>query len=334
MPHLASDLELSLALSENARTAPILAGEVKAEGIRLMMSRLHPSEMFWRQLRFADFDVSEMSISSLTIATARGQTEWVGIPVFTMRSFFHTWAVVRSNAGIAVPADLAGKRVGVPEFQQTAAVWSRGILQDEFGVDPRSIRWFMERRPEKSHGGANFQAPPGFQFEYVAADSSIGDMLADGSLDATLLYLREANLVDRSRRDVLGDGTARPLFPDNAAECRRFFAKTGLYPINHCVVIRRSVVERYPWVTLNIYNMFMAANRALVRQRAELLEPYNAVGWIDPPTQARIAADPMPYGVVAARPVLENVTRYLFETGLTQRRVALDELFAANTMEL
>ena len=147
-------LELSIALSDNERTRPLLEGRVTPQGIRLVPTMVHPSEMFWRQLRFAEFDVSEMSMSSLIISVSRGDTRWVAIPVFTMRKFFHTSIIVRTESGIATPADLRGKRIGVPEYQQTWAIWARGILQHEFGVHAREIEWFMERNPDKSHGGA------------------------------------------------------------------------------------------------------------------------------------------------------------------------------------
>src|SRR5215831_20056656 len=133
----ASKLELSIALSDNPNTRPLLDGRVGAEGIRLIPTAVHPSEMFWRQLRFGEFDVSEMSMSSLLIATARGACPWVALPVFTTREFFHTRILVRTQAGITAPADLRGKRVGVPEYQQTAAIWGRGVLENEFGVRPR-----------------------------------------------------------------------------------------------------------------------------------------------------------------------------------------------------
>src|SRR5499425_1059443 len=134
-------LELSIALSDNERTRPLIEGRVVPQGIKLLPTMVHPSEMFWRQLRFAEFDVSEMSMSSLLIATARGPTPWVALPVFTTREFFHTRILVRVDAGIATPADLKGKRVGVPEFQQTAAIWARGVLENEFGVAPRDMEF-------------------------------------------------------------------------------------------------------------------------------------------------------------------------------------------------
>src|ERR1700680_2628672 len=138
-------LPLSIALSDNPNTRPLIDCDVAPEGIDLTTTVVHPSEMFWRQLRFAEVDVSEMSMSSLLISTALGPTPWVALPVFTTREFFHTRILVRADAGIAAPAALRGKRVGVPEYQQTAAIWGRGVLEHEFGVKPRDMEFFMER---------------------------------------------------------------------------------------------------------------------------------------------------------------------------------------------
>src|SRR3989440_7000786 len=192
----AAKLELSIALSDNPNTRPLLSGDVQAEGIGLVATALHPSEMFWRQLRFGEFDVSEMSMSSLLISTSRGPTPWVALPVFTTREFFHTRILVRADAGIAAPSDLRGKRVGVPEYQQTAAIWGRGVLQHEFGVSAREIEWFMERPPDRSHGGATgFSSPPGVRLNHIPPTTNIGEMLVRGELDAKLLYLTHRNLV-------------------------------------------------------------------------------------------------------------------------------------------
>ena len=328
-------LELSIALSDNPNTRPLIDGEVAAEGLRLIPTAVHPSEMFWRQLRFAEFDVSEMSMSSLLISTARGPTPWVALPVFTTREFFHTRILIRGDAGIASPADLRGKRVGVPEYQQTAAIWGRGVLQHEFGVQAREIEWFMERGADKSHGGATGFAPPaGVRVNQIAPSTNIGEMLLAGELDATLLYLTHRNLVDRSRIDLSADARVRPLFPDRDAEGRRYFAKTGIYPINHTVVVRRALLERHPWIALNLYSAFAAARERLARQADDFLIPYFVTGTLGNETRGALARDPMGYGVKAARPVLETIAQYVHEQGLTPRRVGLDEIFAPSTMDL
>ena len=140
-------LELSIALSPNPRNWPIIDGSVTIDGVDLICNVLHPSEMFWRQLHHEEFDLSEMSCSSLLMARAHGDERFLGLPVFTTRRFFHTGILVRTDARIDQPADLKGKRVGVPEYQQTAALWTRGVLQHEFGVHARDMEFWMERAP-------------------------------------------------------------------------------------------------------------------------------------------------------------------------------------------
>jgi 4,5-dihydroxyphthalate decarboxylase len=326
---------LSIALSDNPNTRPLIDGAVTPEGISLTPTVVHPSEMFWRQLKFAEFDVSEMSMSSLLIATAQGPTPWVALPVFTTREFFHTRVLVRADAGIAAPADLRGKRVGVPEYQQTAAIWSRGVLENEFGVHPREMTFFMERTPERSHGGSTgFTPPAGVTVNPIPASTNIGEMLVSGELDATLLYLTDRNLVDRSRIDLAQEKRVRPLFADRAAEGWRYYAKTGIYPINHAVVIRRTLLEQHPWIALNLYAAFAAARAQVLRAGAVALASHLETGVLGEDARRVIATDPMAYGIAATRKVLETIADYVHAQGLAARRVELSELFAAGTLDL
>jgi 4,5-dihydroxyphthalate decarboxylase len=327
-------LQLSAVFSDNERTRPLLGGQVQPEGIDLVASSVHPSEMFWRQLKFAEFDVSEMSMSSILIAASRGEHDWVGIPVFTTRSFFHTRAVVRADSGIEKPADLRGKRVGVAEYQQTAAVWSRGVLQHEFGVDPKDLIWTMERTVERSHGGATgFTPPPGLRFSYMPPEKDLIGMLSAGELDASLNYFTVPNLVDRAMTKP-DETKVRTLFPDVPGEGRRYFAKTGIYPINHCVVVRRSLHEKYPWIALNIFTAFAEAKAAIEKKRNAILEPHIATGVLNGDAGKALASDPLPYGIRSSKHVLETIAQYQHEQGLTDRVVALDEIFAKSTLDL
>src|SRR6266536_2595062 len=187
-------LQLSLIMGANDRSRPVLDGAVEPGGIDLTCTVAHPSEIFWRQLHFQEFDVSEMSLSSLLMAMAGGNRDWVGIPVFTSRRFFHTGIWVRADRGIEKPEDLKGKKVGVPEYQQTAALWARGVLQHEFGVNPQDIEWWMERTEDRSHGGATgFKPPEGIRLNRIPPEKSIGSMMLSGELDATLLYIVDNN---------------------------------------------------------------------------------------------------------------------------------------------
>jgi 4,5-dihydroxyphthalate decarboxylase len=328
-------LTLSIALSDNERTRPLIQGRHKVQGARLLITVVHPSEMFWRQLRFGEFDVSEMSMASLLIAVSRGDTRWVALPIFTTRMFCHTGILVRTDRGIGVPTDLKGKRVGVPEYQQTSAVWSRGILEHEFGVRPLDIVWFMERSASRSHGGAtSFKPPEGVSLNEIAASTNIGQMLVDGDLDATLLYFISHNLVDRSRVDLATLPYIRPLFDDPEAEGRRYFRKTGIYPINHAVVVKRELLQRHPWLAINLYHAFVAAKEDVEHETRETMRSYFETGLIDPAAKQGLAADPKPYGMKSSLNVLETIAQYVHEQGLTGRRVAICELFAQSTLDL
>ncbi|MGE3645354.1 MAG: ABC transporter substrate-binding protein, partial [Beijerinckiaceae bacterium] len=314
----AEPISLSLALSNNERTRPILEGRFQPQGIRLMPTTVHPSEMFWRQLKFAEFDVSEMSMSSFFITTARGDRRFVGLPIYTMRHFFHTSILVRNDSGIKEPKDLVGKKIGVPEYQQTWAIWSRGVLEDEYGVQPKDIIWHMERTPDISHGGSTgFKAPPGVTVNQIPRTTNIGEMLVNGELDGTLLYLSEKNLVDRSSADI--SDVCHLLFADPLAESKRYYAKTGIYPINHAMVIKRDVHEKHPWAAVNIFHAFKAAKDEVDLTARKTLEDYVACGLVDRSTLKAMEASPKDYGIRSSREVLETISRYVHRQGLTDR---------------
>jgi 4,5-dihydroxyphthalate decarboxylase len=334
-----SSIQLSLAVTPHIRTGPLRTGEVVVEGVELAVSEIYASEIFWRQAKFGDFDISEMSLSTLMImidrARQRGeQPDWVGLPIFaSQRRFFHTQVWIRTDRGIQQPGDLAGKRVGVPEYQQTAAVWTRGILSDEFGLDPKTIDWHMERTTEVSHGGATgFSPPEGVMIHSIPPDESIASKLLDGSLDAAIRYIRDRNLVDRSRTILEKEPSLRPLF-DPEAEGLRYFKNSGLFPINHCVVVRREVAERHPWVLLNLFRAFVTAKERVDEQAAAYLTDYIATGLVDPnvtPTKR----DLNPYGIGRNRRELETLARYSHEQGLTTKPLSPEDLFDARTLGL
>jgi 4,5-dihydroxyphthalate decarboxylase len=326
-------LQFSIGLTSNPRTWPIIDGQLTPDAIDLVPTVLHPSELFWRQLRFAEFDVAEMSVSSLMMAKSKGDDRFVGIPVFTTRRFFHTGILVRRAAGIETPADLKGKRVGVPEYQQTAALWARGVLQHEFGVAPKDMEFWMERTPSHSHGGATgFVPPPGVTVNRIPLDKNIGSMMLAGELDAVLFYLVDPNLIDRSTADLSNHPDIKTLFPDPLAEGIRYYRKTGLYPINHGMVIRRELAEKHPWAVLNILKAFERANAAANRQRMEHTEYHIETGLLPADARKSLQVPIVSHGIAANRAVLETVAQYSHQQGLTPRLMKLDELFAASAM--
>jgi 4,5-dihydroxyphthalate decarboxylase len=328
------NLSLSIAMASNPRTWPILDGRVKPDGIALIPSVVHPSELFWRQLRFGDFDVSEMSFSSLMMATAKGDDRWVGLPIFTTRKFFHAEILVRKDSRIESPADLKGRRVGVPEYQQTAALWTRGALEHEFGVTPRDMQFWMERNPSHSHRGAiGFAPPPGVTIHQIPPEKNIGSMMLSGELEAVIHYIVDPNLVDRSTADLWNHGAIKPLFPDPLAEGIRYYRKTGIFPINHGMVIRREIAQKHPWVVLNLYKAFERAAEIANRERVEHAAYHLAAGLLPSEAGKALRTPLVQHGIRANRGVLETAARYSHEQGLTPRHLALEEIFAANAME-
>ncbi|HEY7301200.1 MAG TPA: PhnD/SsuA/transferrin family substrate-binding protein [Xanthobacteraceae bacterium] len=327
-------LQLSLGIASNPRTWPILKGNVAPDGIDLIPSVVHASELFWRQLRFGDFDVSEMSLSSLMMARARGDDRWVGLPIFTTRKFFHTEILVRRDSGIETPADLRGRRVGVPEYQQTAALWTRGILQHEFGVSPTEMEFWMERVPSHSHaGGVGFKAPEGVTIHQIPLEKNIGSMMLSGELEAVIHYIRHDNLVDRSKVDLADHPDIRFLFPDPVAEGVRYFRKTGIYPINHGMVLRREIAEQHPWAALNLLKAFDAANAIADGARMAHVEYHLACGAISQDAAKALRQPVLRHGIKANRKILETAAQMSLEQGLTPRLMRLDEIFAASTIE-
>jgi 4,5-dihydroxyphthalate decarboxylase len=331
-----SRLQLSFAFGGNPRSRPLISGAVQPEGLDLIASEVGMSDLAWRQFGYKEFDVSELSISSLIISRSHGDDTWVAIPAFTMRSFFHTRILIRDGAGIDDPSDLAGKRIGVPEYQQTAALWGRGALQHEWGVDPKSVKWFMERLPERSHGGATGFNPKeiGIDLTYIPATSSIGSMLQADELDAALLYISSPNLVDRSSIQFGEGSKVHPLFPDARAEAGRYFQKTGLMPVNHGLVVKREIIERHPWVALNLYNAFMDAKATVADESNTEIDEMVDFSALDAAKAKAMRADPFPYGVIANRTVLETLADYSYEQGLSSKRVQLEDLFYPATLHL
>ncbi|HXG52515.1 MAG TPA: ABC transporter substrate-binding protein [candidate division Zixibacteria bacterium] len=334
-------LELSFVSAYNERVQPLMDGSVPVEGIELIPTYSPPSETFWRQLRFQEFDVAEMSMSSYLIARARG-FDMTAIPVFPSRRLFHTEIFYHVDSGVRGPGDLAGKKVGVGEYQQTAALWSRGILEHDFGVSQYKIHWYMERTEELSHGGATgFVPPPGISFQRIPPEKSMASMLAAGELDAAAIgspWKNTPTVIGRSHR-IAGAGgdwsKIKPLFPDRMAEGARFFRKWGFLPVNHAYVIRGEIHRRHPWAAFNLYTAFV---RAKEHFNAKLLDAIPTALFFGAEYLARtreiFGEDPYPYGVKANRGMLETLVAFSHEQGLIPERVRIEDLFAPSTLDL
>ena len=334
-------LTLSFISAFNERVEPLMNGTIEADGIELIPTYSHPSETFWRQLKFQEFEVAEMSMSSYLIARSRG-VDMIAIPVFPSRRFFHAELSYHADSGVKQPGDLVGKRIGVGEYQQTAALWARGVLDHDFGVSQYKVDWYMERTEELSHGGATgFTPPPGISFNRIPPDKSLATMLVNHELDAAPIaghLTRAVNVIDRSTRIRGGEGDwskVKPLFLDPIAEATRFFTKYGFVPVNHTYIVRGDVYRAHPWVAVNLYAAFVKA-KAYAREK--LLERIPEALFFGPEyltmTQQILGDDPFPYGVKANAAMLDTIIGYSNEQGLTLRKMKVEELFAEETLDL
>jgi 4,5-dihydroxyphthalate decarboxylase len=333
-------LTLGFISAFNERVEPLMNGAVKAEGIELIPTYSHPAETFWRQLKFGEFEVAEMSMSSFLIAKSRG-ADMVALPVFPSRRLFQTELSYNTDSAISKPEDLVGKKLGVAEYQQTAALWIRGILEHDFGVSQYKVHWYMERSEEMSHGGATgFKPPAGISFNRIAANKSLVSTLLENELDVAHVaspFVLQANTLDRSSR-IVGKNDwskTRPLFADRMIEGERFFKKHGFLPVNHTYIIRGDVYRKYPWVAFNLYSGFVKA-KALARERLLEVIPSALFFGAEYMTKTRqlIGDDPFPYGIKANQAMLDTITSYSHEQGLTPRQMKPEELFAEQTLSL
>jgi len=314
-------LHLTMACAEYDRTRPLIEGIVRPEGAELNCLILGWEEMFYRMGRFREFDVSEFSCSTFTVLKGRGE-DLVAIPVFPSRMFRHSCIYVHTGAGIHKPEDLKGKRVGVPKYHMTAAVWIRGMLEDEYGVKPQDMLWF--EGGEAAHvKEVDHRLPPAVRVEQVPGGKVLGDMVAAGELDA---YVGAR----MPKAFAAGAPTIRRLFPDYREAERAYFKKTGLFPIMHVVVIRGELARQHPWLPASLYNAFCQAKAVALQRMLEAGALAYALPWLlaeFEETKALMGPDPWPYGVAANRKTLETLSRYTFEHGLAPKRLRAEDMF-------
>jgi 4,5-dihydroxyphthalate decarboxylase len=318
-----SDLRLTFACGPYDRTQALRDGSIRPEGIELTYLTLQPAEIFWRMLQYREFDVSEMSLSNYTTLVSGGNSPFIAIPVFPSRVFRHGYFFINTKAGIRSPADLKGKRGGVPEYSMTAAVYMRGLLEHEYGVKPSDVEWVQGRADRLGHS-----LPPDIKLTQAPAGAELGDLLERGEID----FMMTANNPLSFRR---GSPNVQRLFPNYAEVEKDYYRRTKIYPIMHTVVIRREIYDRDPWVALSLYKAFCRAKEQSYRLVAETGSPKASFAWLQPlleEEQAIIGPDWYPYGIGPNRETIEALLQYTHEHGLTDRRIKIDELFAPATL--
>jgi 4,5-dihydroxyphthalate decarboxylase len=325
-----SKLRLTLACWDYDRTRALADGRVSPEGIDVNFLPLHVEETFFRMLRNWEFDVAEMSLSSYCVSLMREDPAFIAIPVFPSRFFRHSCIFVSARSGIREPKALIGKRVGVPEYQMTAPVWIRGILADEYGVDPASVTYFTggEEEPGRDEK-LKLNLPDRFKVQPIGPEQTLSAMLADGEIDA--LHTARTPSTFYSRPDDV-----RRLFPDFVVTEKDYFRRTGLFPIMHVVAIRRSVYEANRWIAQSLFKAFQQAqaltyNNLAVTSAMTTMLPWQVAAVEE--ARAELGDDWWPYGVARNRAVLDTFLRYHHEQGLSARRLSVEELFAPETFE-
>ena len=256
-------LALSIATGDYDRVRSLVDGSVQIDGVDPVFMLLEPEEIFFRAFRHADFDICELSMSSFTVKTANGDCPYVGVPVFPSRSFRHNSIYVRTDRGIARPEDLKGRRIGVPEYQVTANVWTRALLEDEYGVRPSDVTWVrggyeQAGRIEK----IALDLPPDVRIEDAPDGATISALLADGAIDAVIGPRAPSGF---GRHPHIGW-----LFPDPAAAAAAWFGKTRIFPIMHILGIRRTLAEQHPWLPAAAMKAFEQAKARAVPRLGDL----------------------------------------------------------------
>ena len=318
-----SKIRLSLIGEQYDWVRPLFEGTVQPEGVELAVTRAPSPEAMRRQLRAWEFDICEMAFGAYLVARAQG-ADVVAIPVFPRRAFYHTQFTCHMDAGIRGPGDLAGKRVGIPEYVQSAALWARGVLQHDFGMDPRQVKWYVERAGADSTGAVlGFTPPQDIAVEQTPGGKSLTAMLLAHELDAAL--------VGRIAQTASGDDTrsaVRPLFPDVVAEGKRFFEKHGYMPANHTYLIRGELARKHPSLASNLYQAFLES-KAVVRAALPQSIPSDLVFGAEYLARSRelFGDDPFTHGIGPNRKMLETVVRMCQEQGLVRDRPMLEQLF-------
>ena len=316
-------LRATLACQNYDHTRALLDGTVKVQGAELdCISISPPSQIFLRMLRNEEFDVAEMSLSNFLIAVGRGDRRFVGLPVFPSRVFRHSFVWVHANAGIQKPEDLREKKVGIADYSMTALLFVRGFLEHQYGVTPKDIRWFRRRSEHLS-----IETPPGIRIESIGKDETLDGLLEQGSLDAVAL-------TSAPRAFKQNSPLVRRLFPDARAVEAAYYRATGIFPIMHMVVMRRTLYEEHRWLAAALCNAFQKAKELALERCKEHLYPLPWLNLDFEFARGVMGRDIYAYGVKPSLPTLVAATLYSHEQGLTQRRIEVSELFAPETLEL
>jgi 4,5-dihydroxyphthalate decarboxylase len=303
---------------------------VKLDGIDLTYLNLVIEEIFFRQMRHQEFDASELSFSSFLVSMFEETPPFIAIPIFPSRSFRHSGIYINANAGIREPGDLAGKRIGCAEYQLTANVWIRGILRDEYGVEPSSFITVVGGLEEAGRvEKAAVSLPPEIAIERIGPAETLSAMLEAGEIDALFTPRAPSSF-------LRGSGRVRRLFEDTYAAERAYYERTKIFPIMHVVVIRRDVYRRHRWVAQSLYKGLVDAQRLAYEDLHQTAALKIMLPWLIThlaETEKVMGRDFWAYGYAPNVGAIETLLRYHHEQGLSRRRLKPHEIFAPETLE-
>ena len=322
-------LELSVAVGDYDRTRALIDGSVAIDGVDPIYMTLVPEEIFFRALRAAEFDICELSLSSYTVKTAQNNCPYIAVPAFVSRAFRHTAIYVRTDR-VKKPEDLKGRKVGLPEYQLTANVWARALLEDDYGVKPSDIHWIRggieeAGRPEK----LAIKLPPGVRLDNAPDGATISGLLEAGEIDG-FTAPRPPTLVEKGHPNIGW------LFSDPVAVAKDYYKRTGLFPIMHVVGIRRTLAEKHPWLPGAVFKAFEQAKAVGMEKLSDTSATKVTLPFVEEAlrnARALMGEDYWSYGVEKNRKVLDYFLAQHHAQGLSSRRVAVDELFHPGTYE-
>jgi 4,5-dihydroxyphthalate decarboxylase len=318
-----NEVPLTLAISPYDHVEDLVAGRIVPDGIRLTCLRLPIEEIFFRFLKYREWDVSELSFAKYASLISQGEDSLTAIPVFPSRIFRHSSVYVRRDGPIRAPRDLAGKRIGLPEWAQTAAVYSRGFMVHQYGIDLTGVNWVQAGVNEPGRAEkVTLKLPPGIRL-IPAPAKSLSRMLVEGELDAVLSAHAPACFED-SNPNVMR------LFEDYMAVEADYYRETGIFPIMHVVALKRELVEAQPWIATSLLKAFEEAKRRSVARALEVTAPRFPIPWCFEHArraQELFGNDYWPYGIDGNRTTLEAFLQYAYEQGVCHRRLTTEDLF-------
>jgi len=341
-------LELKLGVTKNPRFEPLIDGSAKSDKLNLNIHVTTPPELFFKNLKNDEFDVFEMSLSEFLITReqAKGDRwQWQALPIFPAKAFVWMTLFVNTSAGIQVPCDLKGKRVGIPDYVMTAGLWFRVILKELCAIQPNEISWYIGRVQELSHGGLlgmDSKPPAGVSTTWLTAAQTFDVMLDRGEIDAAYGFaprhdpkLMTLN-IDRYGGTPLEDNPRlRKMFADGGLSIvEAFHKKTGIVPANHVIVAQRRVLEQNPWLASELLQLFSESKR-IAYDRGNFGSPaYLYFDNGDRASQEKMVGnDPFPFGIKANRTMLETLFHNSHAEGLTRRLAKIEEVFSPSLLD-